>query len=125
MLEGDRLADHKVLAKLGLGFCQAIIGICSHSDLWTNTPVAALWLLGVLLAIQLMREGIAPSRSRLADALGLVAWSCLEARFFLRSSVSGVAQSGVTWMANQVLTTAVTSRDGGGTNGPSAIALSR
>jgi len=42
-----------------------IIGILVALYLWTNLPVTAIWLLGVLLGIQLIFKGA---------ALGYLAW---------------------------------------------------
>ena len=42
-----------------------IIGILLSVYLWNNLPVTAIWLLGVLLGIQLISEGI---------AIGYLAW---------------------------------------------------
>jgi uncharacterized membrane protein HdeD (DUF308 family) len=53
------------LPSWGWVFASGIIGILLAFYLWTNTPVAALWLLGVLLGIQLICEGV---------ALGVLAW---------------------------------------------------
>src|SRR5689334_19071482 len=46
-------------------FASGMIGILLAVYLSTNTPLAALWLLGVLLGIQLISEGV---------ALGILAW---------------------------------------------------
>jgi uncharacterized membrane protein HdeD (DUF308 family) len=42
-----------------------VVGILLALYLWANTPVTAIWLLGVLLGIELISEGA---------ALGRMAW---------------------------------------------------
>ena len=49
----------------GWVFASGVIGILLAFYLWANTPVTAVWLLGVLLGIGLMSEGA---------ALGNMAW---------------------------------------------------
>ena len=49
----------------GWVFASGVIGILLALYLWANTPVTAIWLLGVLLGIELICEGA---------ALGLMAW---------------------------------------------------
>jgi uncharacterized membrane protein HdeD (DUF308 family) len=58
----------------GWVFAGGIMGFSLGFYLWTNTPVAALWQLGVLLGIKLICEGV---------GLGDLAWRALEliARF--------------------------------------------
>jgi len=46
-----------------------IIGILLSFFLWANTPITAVWLLGVLLGIELISEGI---------ALGRMAWQARQ-----------------------------------------------
>jgi uncharacterized membrane protein HdeD (DUF308 family) len=49
----------------GWVFASGVIGILLAFYLWANTPVTAIWLLGVLLGIELISEGA---------ALGRMAW---------------------------------------------------
>ena len=49
----------------GWVFASGVIGILLSFYLWANTPVTAIWLLGVLLGIELISEGA---------ALGNMAW---------------------------------------------------
>jgi uncharacterized membrane protein HdeD (DUF308 family) len=49
----------------GWVFGSGIVGILLAFYLWANTPVAAIWVLGVLLGIELICEGA---------ALGRLAW---------------------------------------------------
>jgi uncharacterized membrane protein HdeD (DUF308 family) len=49
----------------GWVFASGVIGILLSFYLWANTPVTAIWLLGVLLGIGLISEGA---------ALGNMAW---------------------------------------------------
>ena len=49
----------------GWVFASGVIGILLAFYLWANTPVTAIWLLGVLLGIELISEGA---------ALGNMAW---------------------------------------------------
>ena len=49
----------------GWVLASGIIGILLSVYLWNNLPVTAIWLLGVLLGIQLISEGI---------AIGYLAW---------------------------------------------------
>jgi uncharacterized membrane protein HdeD (DUF308 family) len=49
----------------GWVFASGLIGILLAFYLWANTPVTAIWLLGVLLGIELICEGA---------ALGRMAW---------------------------------------------------
>lgn len=49
----------------GWVFASGIVGILLAFYLWANTPVTAIWLLGVLLGIALISEGA---------ALGRMAW---------------------------------------------------
>lgn len=49
----------------GWVFASGVIGILLAFYLWANTPVTAIWLLGVLLGIELISEGA---------ALGSMAW---------------------------------------------------
>src|SRR4029077_14102657 len=49
----------------GWVFASGVVGILLAFYLWANTPVTAIWLLGVLLGIELISEGA---------ALGHMAW---------------------------------------------------
>jgi uncharacterized membrane protein HdeD (DUF308 family) len=49
----------------GWVFASGVVGILLAFYLWANTPVTAIWLLGVLLGIELISEGA---------ALGRMAW---------------------------------------------------
>jgi uncharacterized membrane protein HdeD (DUF308 family) len=49
----------------GWVFASGLVGILLAFYLWANTPVTAIWLLGVLLGIELISEGA---------ALGSMAW---------------------------------------------------
>jgi uncharacterized membrane protein HdeD (DUF308 family) len=49
----------------GWVFASGVVGILLAFYLWANTPVTAIWLLGVLLGIELISEGA---------ALGNMAW---------------------------------------------------
>jgi uncharacterized membrane protein HdeD (DUF308 family) len=49
----------------GRVFASGVVGILLAFYLWANTPVTAIWLLGVLLGIELISEGA---------ALGHMAW---------------------------------------------------
>jgi len=49
----------------GWVFASGVVGILLAFYLWANTPVTAIWLLGVLLGIELISEGA---------ALGSMAW---------------------------------------------------
>ena len=49
----------------GWVFASGVVGILLALYLWANTPVTAIWLLGVLLGIELISEGA---------ALGRMAW---------------------------------------------------
>lgn len=53
------------LANWGWVLLSGIIGIVLSFYLWSSIPVTAIWLLGVLLGIELISEGI---------ALGYLAW---------------------------------------------------
>jgi uncharacterized membrane protein HdeD (DUF308 family) len=53
------------LANWGWVLASGIVGILLAFHLWTSIPVTAVWLIGVLLGIELIAEGI---------ALGRLAW---------------------------------------------------
>jgi uncharacterized membrane protein HdeD (DUF308 family) len=53
------------LANWGWVLASGIVGILLAFYLWANIPITAIWLIGVLLGIELICEGI---------ALGLLAW---------------------------------------------------
>jgi uncharacterized membrane protein HdeD (DUF308 family) len=53
------------LANWGWVLASGIVGIALACYLWANIPVTAIWIIGVLLGIELISEGI---------ALGLLAW---------------------------------------------------
>jgi uncharacterized membrane protein HdeD (DUF308 family) len=46
----------------GWVFASGVVGILLAFYLWANTPVTAIWLLGVLLGIELISEGAALGR---------------------------------------------------------------
>lgn len=56
-------------ASWGWILASGILGILLSFYLWVNTPVTAFWLLGVLLGIQLISEGV---------ALGALAWKARQ-----------------------------------------------
>ena len=72
-----------------------VIGILLGAYLWANMPVASEWVLGVLLGIQLIVEGVALALSRLDGALELApearhAWpQAGHARIAIQAWVAG------------------------------------